>query len=112
VPRNAIPDPLKRRHLVEDELGPAWALALAEAYLAEGRTTESVAFLEKAEARERMAGLRDRAVEAGDLFLLRALAAALGEDVPAETWVRLAEAAEAAGKTLYAQEARRQAQRS
>ena len=110
--RNAIPDPLKRRHLVEDDLDPARALALAEAYLAEGRTTESVVFLEKAGAREQLGELRDRALEGGDLFLLRATAAALGEEIAAETWARLADAAEAAGKALYAQEARRQAQRS
>ena len=40
-----IPDPLKRRHLVEGDLDPAKALALAEAYLAEGRSQEAVAFL-------------------------------------------------------------------
>jgi len=112
VARNSIPDPLKRRHLVEGDLDPARALALAEAYLAEHRTAEAIAFLEKAEARDRLAELRDRAVEEGDLFLLRATASALGEPVPAETWLRLAEAAVAAGKALYAQEARRQAQRS
>ena len=109
--RVAIPDPLKRRHLAEDELPAQKALALAEAYLAEDRATEAIVFLEKAEATDQLARLRDEAIEAGDLFLLRAASGALGEEIPAATWTRLADVAEAAGKTLYAHEARRQAER-
>jgi len=109
--KGAIPDPLKRRHLVEEDLDPARATALAEAYLAEGRVPEALVFLEKAGARDRLAELRDAAVASGDVFLLRATASALGEEVEADAWGRAAEAAEAAGKALYAREARRQAQR-
>jgi len=109
--KRAIPDPLKRRLLVEEDLDPAKALALAEAYLTEGRAAEAIVFLEKAGALERLAELRDAAVGEGDVFLLRATAASLGEEVGTETWMRVAEAAEAAGKALYAHEARRQAQR-
>jgi hypothetical protein len=43
MPRRAIPDPLKRRHLVESALDPARALAIAEAYLEEGRRLEAAA---------------------------------------------------------------------
>jgi hypothetical protein len=111
VPKAVIPDPLKRRHLVEEDLDPSRALTLAEAYLAEGRAAEAIVFLEQAEAEDRLAVVRDEAVEAGDVFLLRSAAAALGEEVAAETWERVAERAEAAGKALYAREARRQAQR-
>ena len=106
-----IPDPLKRRLLVEEDLDPARAVALADAYLAEGRAAEALVFLEKAEATSRLAALRDEAVENGDLFLARATATALGEEIPADAWLRLADAAEAAGKLAYAHEARRQAQR-
>ena len=109
--KNAIPDPLKRRHLVEEALPAARALAVAEAYLDEGRGAEAIAFLEKAEAWERLEALRDEAVESGDLFLVRTAATALGEEPSAELWTRLAERAEAAGKERYAHEARRQAQR-
>jgi hypothetical protein len=112
VAKSAIPDPLKRRLLVEEDLGAAKALALAEAYLVEGRVAEAIAFLEKAGASERLAELRDAAVATGDVFLLRAAASALGEEVAPETWERAADAAEAGGKALYAREARRQAQRS
>lgn len=109
--KSVIPDPLKRRHLVEEDLDPARAMAIAEAYLAEGRVPEALAFLEKAEARDRLAELRDAAVAEGDVFVLRATASALGEEVEGEIWARVAETAEAAGKALYAREARRQAQR-
>ena len=37
-----IPNPLDRRHLIEKELPAERALALAEAYLEEGRTEEAV----------------------------------------------------------------------
>ncbi len=104
-----IPDPLRRRHLVESELDPARALGLAEAYLAEGRALEAVAFLVKAEACERLSALLEEAVAAGDVFLCREVTAALGEDVDAARWRALAEAAASAGKDHYAQEARRQA---
>jgi hypothetical protein len=111
VAKSKIPDPLKRRLLIEEKLDASRALAIGEAYLAEGRAAEAVAFLEQAEAEERLAELRDEALEAGDVFLLRATAGALGEEIEAETWERVAEIAEAAGKALYAREARRQAQR-
>lgn len=109
--RSPIPDPLRRRHLLEEALDPARALAIAEAYLAEERAAEAVAFLARAQARERLAALRDQALASGDLFLLRSVSAALGEEPSLEQWTRLADAAEAAGKERYAHEARRLAQR-
>ena len=109
--KSRLPNPLDRRHLVERELAPAQALALAEAYLAEGRTLESLDFLRKAGAAERLAELRREAVAAGDAFLFRSIAA--GSDPPPtrEEWSALADAAAASGRRLYAEQARRQAQR-
>ena len=103
--KKKLPDPLRRRHMVEQEIDPARALQIAEAYLEEGRVLESVLFLAKAEAGERLATLREQAVMEGDAFLLREIAAALGEEMDAETWRALAEAARAAGKDRYAAEA-------
>jgi hypothetical protein len=111
VSRSKIPGPLERRHLIERELAPAQALKTAEAYLAEGRALEAVEFLAKAEDAERLQELRREALEAGDLFLMRAVVAALGEAPDREEWLALAEAAEAAGKQRYAADARRQAER-
>jgi hypothetical protein len=109
--KKKLPDPLRRRHLVEQEMDPARALQIAEAYLEEGRALDAVAFLAKAEARERLAALREQAVSEGDPFLLREISVALGEELDAVTWRRAAEAALAAGKDRYAAEAGRQAAR-
>lgn len=108
--KGLIPDPLKRRHLLEDKLDPAKALAIADVYLEEGRTNEALAFLVKADSRERLEELRDRAVEDGDPFLLRHACEALGEEPGAERWSATAQAARAAGREAQAHDAERQAQ--
>lgn len=105
--KSAIPNPLVRRHLIEKDLSPAQALQVAEAYLAEGRCVESIEFLAKAGATERLVELRSRAVEEGDAFLLRAAARALGQPPSYDEWRALGAAAEAAGKDLYTADARR-----
>ena len=109
--KSKIPDPLARRHLIERELPPAQALRLAEAYLAEGRALEAVDFLRKAGAKDRLAAVRAETIAAGDSFLLRVVATALGETPDRESWRQLAEAADAAGKLRHAADARRQAAR-
>lgn len=109
--KKTLPDPLRRRHLVEQPLDPARALQIAEAYLEGGRAIEAVAFLVKAEAREQLNTLRDQAVGEGDAFLLREISVALAEEFDAETWQALAEAAQSAGKERYSAEASRQVAR-
>jgi hypothetical protein len=111
VARSKIPDPLARRHLLERALAPAQALAIGEAYLAEGRQVEAVEFLAKAGAGERLAELRREAIAAGDFFLLRMVAAADRTPATRAEWQALAAAASAAGKARYATEAQRQADR-
>jgi hypothetical protein len=51
-----IPGPLERRHLLEKELPPAQALAIAEAYLEQDRCVEAVDFLALAAAGARQGG--------------------------------------------------------
>jgi hypothetical protein len=109
--KSKLPNALERRHVVERELGAAQALRIAEAYLEEGRALEAVDFLRKAGAVEKLAALRQEAVANGDAFLLRNLAGAARQPVSREEWAALAEAASAAGKQRYAEDARRQAQR-
>ena len=101
------PDPLKRRHLVEEALPAPRALAVAEAFLAAGQRFDAVGFLAKAGESERLRALRAEAVAEGDLFLVREIGALLGEEPDAATWNAVAEAAAAAGKERYANEARR-----
>jgi hypothetical protein len=111
MPRSTIPDPLTRRHLVERELTQPQALAIAEAYLAQGRRGEAVDFLRKASATQQLAALRAEAIAEGDVFLLRQVADAAGQPVAREEWQAAARAAESDGKERYAAEARRQAER-
>ena len=106
--KSAIPGVLERRHLIEKEIGEAQALAIAEAYLAEDRLEEALAFLEKAGASERLAELRAGAVAAGDVFVLRSAARSMGESPSREEWVGVEAAAAAAGRELYVADAHRQ----
>jgi len=107
-----IPDPLKRRLLVEADRSAAQSLAVADAYLEEGRTVEALVFLVKAGAGDRLSELRRQAVEDGDAFMLRSVSGAQEEPPTGAEWTALAQAAEAAGKELYAVDARRMAERA
>jgi hypothetical protein len=99
-----LPDPLSRRHLLDGDLEPAKALALAQAYLEDDREVEAVDFLaaagpdSNAEARELLVQLQAVALERGDVFLMRMASTALDEEPSAETWHSLAEAATRAGR--------------
>lgn len=109
--KSKIPDPLERRHLVEKDLSPDQARAIAGAYLAEDRRIEAIDFLKIAGAQEGLAELRGLAIADGDAFLLRAVAGAQGRPPTREEWQQLAAGAAASGRERYAVEARRQAER-
>jgi hypothetical protein len=109
--KSLIPNPLERRHLLERELEPARAVAIAEAYCAVDRALEAVAFLRKAGAKDRLEALVQEALREGDAFLLREAAQALGRAPDAALWRQLGDTAAAAGKDRYAAEARRQVER-
>ena len=107
----AIPDPLARRHELEKALDPAKARAIGDAYLAEQREIEAIAFLRRASAADALERLCATAVERGDAFLLREACAALGREPERDAWERLGAAAESRGRGKYAAEARRQVER-
>jgi hypothetical protein len=109
--RAKIPGPLERRHLVEKDLPPAQALAIAEVYLAQDRCVEAVDFLALAKDPGKVAELRERAIREGDAFLLRAVARAEDRAPTREEWQQLSQAAQTRGLERYAIEARRQAER-
>lgn len=109
--KKKIPGPIERRHLIERDLSAAQALRYAETYLEEGFEVNAIAFLVKAEATEQLGALRARAIEAGDGFLLRAVASAMEDPPKVEEWETLAEAAKHSGKESYATEALRHAER-
>ena len=91
--------------LVSGDLGDFEHLSAAS------NEVDAVAFLIKAEATDQIEALRGRAIEAGDGFLLRAVASETGVPTKSEEWKALAEAATRAGKDRYAAEALRQAER-
>lgn len=105
--RTKLPDPLARRHLLEAALEPDKSKRLADAYLALGREIEAIDFLAKAKADEALALLEATAVERGDVFLLRRVAAALGREPGAERWRALAGSASRGGRERDAESALR-----
>jgi len=109
--RPEIPNPMERRHLLERNLDREQALAIAEAYLEKGRRVEAVGFLAKAREFDRLRALQGEAEAEGDAFTVRMISSALGEEPSAESWNRVADAAEASGKLRYAKTARRQLER-
>lgn len=109
--KSGIPGALERRHLIEKELAPAQAQRIADAYVADERHLEAVDFLRKLEGSAALQGMRARAVEEGDAFLLRGVATAMGERPAREEWQACATSATALGKYRYAEEARRQVER-
>ena len=64
--RTATPNSLARRHLLEKKISESHALSLAEAYLEADRPSDALAFLVRAGATEKLAEMRERAIEAGD----------------------------------------------
>jgi hypothetical protein len=113
VAKLKLPDALTRRHLLEGGVDPAKALAIAEAYLEAERELEAIAFLRAAEpasndrARSLLEGLRDGAAERGDVFLMRIVTGALGDEPSSETWKAVARAATEAGRLQDAETAER-----
>jgi len=110
VAKNIIPNPMERRQLLEKSMDAKAAVAIADTYLDADRPVEAIDFLSKAGAEDRLEALGALAIEAGDAFLLKSVHDALGVEEPRiDDWERLASAAEAAGRDLYAKQARRAA---
>lgn len=106
-----IPDPLKRRHLLESPPEGAKALAIAEAYLEEDRRLEALLFLKHAGATDRIEAILEEGIAEGDVFLVRESALLLDREMDGREWRRVAEAASAHGRDAYAADAIRQAER-
>lgn len=104
-----LPDPLTRRHWLEGETSAARCIEVAEAYRAEGRDAEAIAFLEKAEASEALEALIAKGIADGDGFLAQSASRSLGRELSKDEWKALGRAAEAAGRQRYHELAERQA---
>jgi len=92
---------------MEGGLDAQKARAYGDAYLAAGREVEAVDFLGMADAKDALIALQATAVERGDVFLMRAASAALGDEPSSTIWTQLAEAALAAGRERDAETAQR-----
>jgi hypothetical protein len=110
--KSTIPNPLKRRHLVENELDEKAASEIAQAYLEAGRKMEAIDFLAKAHDSAGLQAIADEATAAGDPFLLQSVSSLTGDSPDRATWERCADAAQAKGKERYAATALRNAARS
>ena len=106
--RRSVPNPLERRHVLSEDINREDALSIAEAYMGEGRVLDSLAFFDKAGASDRLQSLLVESVEAGDVFLFRAICSVLGSEASDVQWRALGEAAKAQGKLTYFAEADRQ----
>ncbi|MFK7897618.1 MAG: hypothetical protein AB8G23_17410 [Myxococcota bacterium] len=102
-----LPDSLARRHLLEGKLDAKKARAIADAYLEQGREIEAIDFLSHAEATDELGQLQKAALERGDVFLMKAASAALGDEPSSQTWRDLATAATAKGRERDAESAAR-----
>lgn len=101
----SIPDPLTRRELLHlRQKRPVDHAGIGQAYLAQGRHSEALDFLERiqdAAERARLVGaVRDQAIALGDAFVL----ARVNGLLPLERgqWERAFAAAKAAGKPRFA----------
>lgn len=101
------PDPLSRRHLLEREIEPSKASAIAKAYLDEGREIEAIDFFAKAEDRDALMKIQEVAVERGDVFLMKAASEGLGEEASTARWEELARRAGELGRNRDAESALR-----
>lgn len=102
-----LPDALARRHLLEGNLDAKKARAIADAYLEEDREIEAIDFLARADAPDVLARLQKAALDRGDVFLMKAASAALGDEPASQTWRDLASAATAKGRLRDAEAAAR-----
>lgn len=105
--KTKLPDPLSRRYLLESELDPAKARALADAYLEAEREIEAVEFFARSGGEEPLRALQAAAIGRGDVFLMKMASAALDEEPTSETWRTLQQAATAAGRERDAEMAAR-----
>lgn len=105
--RPTLPEPLHKRDLLfsrEKKKGVDFA-ALGDAYVSLGRLTEAVAFYVRAEDTDRLREMKQKAIEGGDTALLIIIADAIGEEVTADDWARLADTARRQEKLAAAAEA-------
>ncbi|MEM4243210.1 MAG: hypothetical protein QXP44_00215 [Candidatus Bathyarchaeia archaeon] len=109
--KDALPDyKTKQAMLYAQDARPAELAAWGRRFLAAGWLYDAIDFFKRANWREGLLQVREQAVREGDVFLVRRLSKALGEETEAATWRRVGEEARRLGKLEFALEAFRLAQ--
>ena len=102
-----IPDPLRRRDILYGADTPKEVLVEhARAYEEADKLDEALQFYAQAADRQGLERVKTKALEAGDAFVLKAVARAMPELVGEDDWKSLIARAEALGKELFAEQAR------
>ncbi len=102
-----LPDPLRRRDILFGADTPKEVLLEhARAYEEADKLDEALQFYAEAADRPGLERVRAKAIEAGDAFILKAVARAMPELVAEADWKSLIARADALGKELYAEQAR------
>ena len=93
---------LKKRHLLNnDKADKSELIKLGEGYLQDGRLSDCIDCLEKAQHLEGLFQLRERCAAEGDYFLYHRLAKILEESPASEEWRQLGDTALGQGKLLF-----------
>lgn len=102
-----LPDPLKRRDILFGADTPKEVLLeYARTYEEADKLDEALQFYAEAVDRPGLERVKTKAIEAGDAFILKAVARAIPELVAEADWKSLISRAESLGKELYAEQAR------
>ena len=97
--KRKLPDPLHKRDLLYSRKGKAVNhVHYGDLFLEEGMLNDALDFYAAAGNPEKIRIVLDRALQAGDAFLLRRVEKVLPGEVTAETWERLGDAAAAGEK--------------
>ncbi|RLA83048.1 MAG: hypothetical protein DRG40_07235 [Deltaproteobacteria bacterium] len=100
---NKLPNALKRREILYGkETPPQVLIEYGDLYMEAGRLNDAVEFYGRAQHREGLLRLKERALKEGDYFLFSQVAEFLSEDPSPEEWRELARAAMEKGRYQFA----------
>jgi hypothetical protein len=104
--KRKLPDPLHKRDLLYSRKGKAVNhVHYGDLFLEEGMVNDALDFYAASGNPQKIRIVLDRALQAGDAFLLRRVEKVLPREVTAETWERLGDNAAAQEKYHYALQA-------
>ena len=102
-----LPDPLRRREILYGDTPKETLVAYGLAYEEAGRIDDALQFYVQAADRQAVGRIKNKALDAADAFLLKAVARAFPDMVGEGDWKMLIASAEKLGKELYAEQARK-----